>query len=41
MEQCINWVRNEDEGHPDPDDIEAAGRIMRWTVKPVFIHNVS
>jgi hypothetical protein len=41
MEQRIDRVRDEDESHPDPDDVDAAVRIMRWTVKPVFIHKAS
>lgn len=38
MEQRIDWVRDEDECYPDPEDIEAAVRIVRGTIQPVLIH---
>jgi protein subunit release factor A len=40
MQQCIDGVRAENEGHHHPNDIEAAVRIMHRTVKPIFIHIV-
>jgi hypothetical protein len=41
MQQPIDGVGCENEGYHNPDDIEAASRIMRWTAEPISIHKVS
>ena len=41
MQQRIDGVRCENEGYRNPDDSEAASRIMRWTAEPISIHKVS
>jgi hypothetical protein len=41
MQQRIDGVGDENEGQHDPDDIEAATRIVRLTSKPISLHNVS
>src|ERR1700733_6711653 len=38
MQQAIDGVGDENEGHHNPNDIEAAARIMYRTVQPVFVH---
>jgi hypothetical protein len=41
MEQRVNGMGDKNEGEHNPDDIEAAARIMRGTAKPVSIHKAS
>jgi hypothetical protein len=41
MQQAIDGVGDENEGHHNPNDIEAAARIMYRTIQPVFVHTVS
>jgi hypothetical protein len=41
VQQPVDGVGCENEGYHNPDDIEAASRIMRWTAEPVSIHKMS
>lgn len=41
VQQGIDGVGDENKGNRNPDDIEAAARIMRRTVEPIFVHYVS